>query len=163
MKIRGKLLILLLALGLLAAQCRPASAPQPHITIANPYARPAPAGGSGVVYLTLKNEGNDSDALLNVTSAAAAAAELHQTTIDANDMAKMSPLWRVDLPAGASVRLEPGGQHIMLVNLKHALKVGEKVEVVLNFEKSGSLTVEVGVQEGGQSAEQAMDHSEHDH
>lgn len=166
MKICPGLLLTLLALSLMAAQCNPSAASQaagPKITILKPYAQPASAGGTGVVYLTLHNEGNSPDTLLGITSAVAATAELHETKIDPNnDMVKMSPLAKVDLPAGASVSLEPGGIHIMLTNLKRDLKVGDKVEVILNFEKTGTLTVDAGVQEGRQSSGHAMEHSQQD-
>lgn len=163
MKIILNLCLTWLVLVLLAAQCSPSPAPQtiePKISIVGPYAQPAAAAGNGVIYLTIKNEGGSPDTLLNVTSPAAAAAELHETQIDANDMAQMGQLTQVGIPAGASVSLEPGGKHIMLVKLKQELKVGDKIEVVLNFEKAGALTVEAGVQEGGQDSEHVMEHSE---
>lgn len=72
-------------------------------------------------------------------------------------------LWAVQCgvaPAGGSVSLEPGGKHIMLINLKQELKPDEKISLTLNFEKAGPLTVEVEVRQSGAVQDHSHDHTE---
>ena len=125
----------LLIVMLAAAQCSGGNA-APKITVEDAWARPsAMMAGSGAVYVTLKNTGGDD---------VAEAVELHQTKME-GDMMKMSPVPNIPVPAGETVKLEPGGKHIMLINLKQTLNPGEKISVTLNFEKSGAMTLDVPV------------------
>lgn len=98
--------------------------------------------------MTLMNEGEQADVLLSVETEVAEAAELHESKLE-GDVMKMSPISSIEIPSGGSVSLEPGGKHIMLINLKLPLTLGEKIPLTLNFEKSGSLTVEAQIREGG--------------
>jgi len=153
---------LLAALMLWAVQCGVAPAGQsdaPRITVSDPYASAVFAGGNGVIYLNLANEGSSPDVLLSVESQAAAAVEMHETKIDENDVMRMTPLSKIEVPAGGSVSLEPGGKHIMLINLKQELKPAEKISLTLNFEKAGPLTVEAEVRQSGAAMEHSMEHN----
>jgi hypothetical protein len=67
---------------------------------------------------------------------------------------RMAPIDAVDVPAGGSAMLEPGGKHVMLIGLQKELATGDTFELTLNFEKSGSQTIQVEVQQG-----LAMDHT----
>ena len=58
----------------------------------------------------------------------------------------------LDIPAGATVTLAPGGYHLMLVGLKAPFKAGTRVPVTLVFEKAGSIDVEMDVQAMGSTA-----------
>lgn len=60
----------------------------------------------------------------------------------------MRPVDAIELPAGTMVELKPGGFHIMLIDLAAPLKVGDKVELTLTFEKAGDRTVTAEVREG---------------
>ena len=57
------------------------------------------------------------------------------------DMMGMQPVARLEIPAGGTVQLAPGGYHIMLIGLTKDLKVGDTVQVTLKFEKAGDVTV----------------------
>jgi copper(I)-binding protein len=120
-----------------------------------------------VVYLKLLNEGSAPDALLSVESQVAEAVEMHETKLDENDVMTMSPVSSIEVPAGSSVSLEPGGKHIMLINLQQGLTPGEKISLTLNFEKTGPLTVEAEIRQMGAAMEHGMEHAgehgEHDH
>jgi len=158
------LVALFMIIAGLAAQCGSAPAGQsnqPEIEVTHPYALAAIAGGNGAIYLELTNKGGSPDTLLRVESQAADAAEVHETKIDENDVMRMTPLTKLEIPVDGSVKLEPGGKHIMLVNLKHELKAGEKVGLTLIFANAGSLTVEAEVRAAGTAADHDMDHSEH--
>jgi hypothetical protein len=159
-------LTLLVAAMLLATGCGLGSSGPPKITVSDPYAPVAP-GANGAVYLELVNEGGSSDVLLSVESQVAEAVEMHETKLDENDVMSMRPISKIEVPAGGSVSLEPGGKHIMLINLQQALKPGEKISLTLNFEKSGPLAVEAEIRQIGAAmehdTEHADDHGDHDH
>jgi len=145
-----------------AVQCGAAPAGQsgaPGITVSDPYVSAVLVGGNGVIYLNLANEGSSPDVLLSVESQVAAAVEMHETKIDENDVMRMTPLAKIEVPAGGSVSLEPGGKHIMLINLKQELKPNEKISLTLNFEKAGPLTVETEIRQSGAVMEHSMEHN----
>lgn len=68
-------------------------------------------------------------------------------TMDDGSMT-MKPVDSIELPAGEAVKLEPGGYHIMLLDLVAPLEVGQSIEVTLTFEKAGEKTVTAEVREG---------------
>lgn len=70
--------------------------------------------------------------LVGVSSPAAGVAEVHEMKLE-NDIMKMRAMSGLDLPAGQTVQLKPGGYHLMLLDLKQALTVGSKVPLTLTF------------------------------
>jgi copper(I)-binding protein len=71
--------------------------------------------------------------LVAASSPVAGVVEVHEMTMDGNVM-KMRPVPALNLPAGKSVELKPGGYHVMLMDLKKDLKEGETVPVTLVVE-----------------------------
>jgi copper(I)-binding protein len=73
-------------------------------------------------------------------------------TMDGGVM-RMRALPRIDLPAGQTVKLAPGGMHVMLIDIKQPLKPGDKVPLVLSVQSSGTslttLKIEAEVRAGG--------------
>lgn len=139
------LLIILSALSACAAQPK-----GPAIAISNPWARPSPMMAEmGAVYMVIVNNGNEADALVEVTSSIAKTVEIHQT-VQEGDVMKMQPVpgQRLEIPAHGTVELKPGGYHIMLIGLEHPLQPGENITLTLRFEQSGEMTIEVPVREG---------------
>jgi copper(I)-binding protein len=142
----------------IAAQCRistlesaaPVTQKQgPGMMVIAPWSRPSPTGtGNGAIYMTLMNEGDQADVLLSAETDVAEVVELHESRLE-GDVMKMGPISNIEIPAGASVSLEPGGKHIMLINLKQPLTPGDTLTLILNFEQSGPLTVETEIREGG--------------
>jgi hypothetical protein len=121
------------------------------ISVTGAFARASatPVAKTGVVYVTIRNTGTADDVLLGVQTPAAEMTMLHATeTVDG--IASMKHLDTVDVPAGAEVKLEPLGNHIMLMGLKAPLKEGGTIALVLEFEKAGK--VEVTVPVGGVAA-----------
>jgi copper(I)-binding protein len=49
---------------------------------------------------------------------------------------RMRPVARIELPAGKSVRLAPGGLHVMLIDIKQPLKPGDKVPLTLTVQRA---------------------------
>ena len=86
--------------------------------------------------------------LVGVKTPAAGMADIHQTKMDGGVM-RMRHVEGIELPAGKSVALEPGGYHVMLMHVARPLKEGETVPLTLTVEAKGgkreSVTVQVPV------------------
>jgi len=74
--------------------------------------------------------------LVQAESPAAKVVELHEMKLDGNVM-KMRPVPRIELPPGKTVKLEPGGLHVMLIDIRQPLKVGERIPLTLVVEAGG--------------------------
>lgn len=113
----------------------------------DPWIRPPTAPGAPAAgYLTIANTGTARETLVGARSAIATSVEVHETSTDGG-MAGMHPIDRLEIEPGATVTLEPGGYHLMLMGVQ-ALVVGDTVEITLEFEKSGPMTIEFVVREG---------------
>jgi copper(I)-binding protein len=99
----------------------------------------APAPGQKVAGAYMNLTSGVDAALVGVASPAAARAELHSMKLDAGVM-KMRPVERIDLPAKQTVKLAPGGMHVMLVDLTRPLKEGDKVPLTLSVLRAGATT-----------------------
>ena len=100
---------------------------------------------TGVVFFTISNAGNTTDRLLRASTPIAARVALHQMAVD-EGMMKMRAVPSLELRPGARLELQPGGYHLMLLDLKQPLKAGEKFPITLIFERAGTLTVPVQVE-----------------
>jgi copper(I)-binding protein len=94
--------------------------------------------------VTIRNTGAAADALLSASTDAVKAVELHETRREGGTM-KMRPLPRAELPAGDRIELKPGGHHLMLLDLKRDLKVGDTVRLHLTFEKAAEVVLDAPV------------------
>jgi hypothetical protein len=117
-----------------------------EVMVRDAFARASatPAASAGTVYLTISNTGTEEDRLIAVSSPVAEMAHLHRS-IQVNGATSMVMVQAVDVPAGESVALEPGGLHIMLMGMKSPLKKGGMVALVLTFAKAGEVKLEVPV------------------
>jgi protein SCO1/2 len=106
-----------------------------------------PAGAQGALYFTATGYGSD-DRLVAVETSVATNTELHETEIRDDGTATMRPLQAFDLPAGGRLVLEPGGYHVMLIDVDR-LDVGSAVEVTLVWKNAGEMTIEATVVEAG--------------
>jgi copper(I)-binding protein len=117
-------------------------------TIGQAWARSAPAGGNSAAYLTITGASGQADALLSASSPAADTVQLHEVSTDTSGMTGMHPIARLDIPAGGTVTLEPGGYHLMIMGLKSELAVGGTIEVDLVFEHAGKVAVQAEIRQG---------------
>lgn len=113
-----------------------------NINISGPFTRAtlpnAPVGGG---FLTIENTGTEADRLVSATSEVAGETQIHEMAMQ-GDVMKMRQLADgLEIPAGETVVLAPGGFHIMFMGLKQAFIEGETVAVTLTFEKAGSVEV----------------------
>ena len=117
------------------------------VEVERPWSR-ATVAKTGAAYLTIHNRGGDADALVAVSSPAAGKASVH-LTIMADGVMKMRPALPVELAPGATVKLAPGGLHVMLMGLKAPLAEGDVVPITLTFENAGTIAVEARVGPAG--------------
>ncbi len=144
----------------LLAACALAAAAHAHhysigsLVIGHPWSRPTASGiPTGVAYLSITNNGLREDTLVAAHTPAAARVEFHRTSLEAG-MARMRPAGALVVGPNATLTAEPGGLHLMLVDLKSPLVAGSLVPLILKFEAAGEITVELKI-------EQAMDAAAH--
>ncbi len=118
------------------------------IVIEDAWVRPSPmTAGNGAAYMVIRNTGSEDDALIAADSDIAGAVEIHETMMMEGDMMGMQPVESIPVPAGGSVTLEPGGYHIMLIDMREPLEAGQTVTLTLTFEKAGPIEVQAEVRE----------------
>ena len=143
------------------------SAALPHdykigeLEIVHPYTRPTPpkapvSGG----YLTIRNTGAEDDRLIGGSAPFAGKVEVHEMKMEGDVMKMREIAGGLVIPAGGEVTLEPGGLHIMFMQLNEQIKEGKSYAATLQFEKSGSVEVEFSTEEQGDSGGQSG-HSMH--
>ena len=121
---------------------------QEGITVHNAWMRPTAQGDNGAVYFVLRNDSTEADELVGASSNVAEAVEIHESSMAAGtDVMKMNQVFSVPLGRGSEAVFEPGGLHVMLVNMSRDLLVGETVEVTLHFKNYEDVPVNVSVAE----------------
>lgn len=124
------------------------------------WARATPAGAAvAAAYLTIKNSGAVADRLLSIEVDVAGRAEIHEMAKDGDVMRMREVPNGLDVPAGGSVTLAPGGLHLMFKDLKGPLVEGQSVKGMLKFEKAGSIPIEFRIEAVGASG--PGEHSHH--
>ena len=130
-----------------------------QVTVENPWARPTPPQAKlAAGYLTVLNAGG-ADRLLGASSPAAARVEMHVTQKD-GEIFRMREVTGFDVPARGRLELKPAGAHLMFVEVRRPFREGEKVPVVLRFERAGEVKIELAV---GPGAPQAGHGGHHKH
>lgn len=116
------------------------------LTIDDAWARATPPNvPTAAGYLEIRNDG-EADRLVAVRSEAARAVEIHSTVQDGALM-RMVHVDALPVPSAAVTRLEPGGHHIMFMDIAKPFVPGETVVVTLVFEKAGEREVELPVRD----------------
>lgn len=114
-------------------------------------------------YLEIKNNGKQQQILTGISSTAFGKIEIHRSVIHGN-MAHMEHLKELVISPDASTVLQPGGTHLMLMDAKKALKIGDQIPMTLTFDKGAKITVNALVRSGkmdGMEDHRQMDHSGH--
>ncbi|WP_435751265.1 copper chaperone PCu(A)C [Thauera sp. AutoDN2] len=120
-----------LTAALLLAASLSVSAQQ--LTVTEPWVRATvPQQKATGAFMHLRS---DADVrLVAAESPVAGVVEIHEMSMQ-NDVMKMSPISGLDLPAGQDVELKPGGYHVMLMDLRQQVKVGDEVPLRLVIER----------------------------
>ena len=135
-------------------------ADQGAVEVTQAWSREMPPGAPvGVAYFTISNHGHGNDRLVGVRTPVAGKAEMH-TSVMENGLMKMRPLNAVEVPPGEPTMFQPGGNHVMLMQVKKPLRKGESFPMTLIFEKAGDVQVRVTVEPIG--AMRAGSHAEHE-
>lgn len=133
------------------------------VDVRDAWVRPSVPGQSGTGAF-MKLTAPTGSRLVGIATPAAGVAEIHEMKMEGDTM-RMRELPRgLELPAGQTVELKPGGYHVMMMDLKQALAKGTTVPVTLRFEdaKGQKSTLElklpVGAPEGADAAAPAHQH-----
>lgn len=113
-----------------------------ELTATEAWAR-FPTDETGAVYLHLSG-GAEDDALLSAKVDFAMMAQIHET-VTSGSTSSMRQVEKLEVPAGGHVDLEPGGYHIMLMNIQQVPEVGSTFNLELEFEHAGTMTIPVEV------------------
>ncbi|GLS85551.1 hypothetical protein GCM10010873_05240 [Cypionkella aquatica] len=139
------------------------------VHIENPYARAnGGIGATGAIFFEIINHADVDDRLIGVASDIAEKVEMHTHT-ESNGVMSMDAV-----PEGFAVAalqahaLQRGGDHIMLMGLRKALKNGDSIPLTLTFEHAGEVKLDVPVdnarkpEAAAMGAMEGMDHSKMD-
>jgi copper(I)-binding protein len=136
-----------------AAPARAQEVKAGDLVITQAWARATPNGAKiGGGYLTIENKGSTPDRLVGGSADIAGKLEVHEMAMKDGVMT-MRPLGDgLAIDPGKTVKLAPGGYHLMMFELKNPLKQGDAVPVTLKFEKAGEVKLSLAVQGIGAQA-----------
>ena len=143
------------------------------VQVENIWARPALAGQNSAIYFEIENTSDQDEVLLAVRADTARAIEIHETRMmemskddmpmesegemsdgEEMDMGEMQheamqmvQLMELPLAAGESLSFEPGGLHIMMIDLDADLNVGDSFKATLVFESGLEVEIQAEVRE----------------
>ena len=121
-----------------------------------------PGQVNGAGYVQIDNKAKQGDRLVSASASGVNRVELH-TIITENGVAKMREVTGIDVPASGSVKLSPGGFHIMFLGLTEPFKAGATVPVTLKFEKAGEVKVNFEIKSPTYNPGAASGHGSHRH
>ena len=123
------------------------------LVISQAWTRATPGGAkTGGGFLTIENKGSAPDKLIGASADGAGKIEVHEMAMNDGVM-KMRPVeGGLTIDPGKTVKLAPGGYHLMMMDLKAPLKQGDKLPLTLQFEKAGKVAVTLDVQGVGAPA-----------
>ena len=121
-------------------------------------------GGMTAVYGTITNNSNQDVVLIGGQTDVTDRVEIHEMAMSGGEMVMQQIEGGLVIPAGETVTLEPGGNHMMLMDLASAVLAGDTISVTFDLEGADDITIE-GIMakpaEGGDEnyhSEEDMDH-----
>lgn len=149
MRIRS-LILAAFALILLPSAGVAADVTKGDLVVAGAWSRATPAGAPvGGGYLTITNRGTSAERLVSFSTDLAGQPEIHEMKEEGGVMKMRSLAAGLAIPPGATVKLAPGGYHLMLLKLKQPLVAGQRFKATLVFEKAGPVEVEFEIRAMG--------------
>lgn len=134
----------LLAASLLAASTTALAAAPPGVHVEHAWIRWLPANLPAAGYAVLVNAGAGPVNLVGASSPAYASVTLHHSRLAQGD-STMVAVQQISVPAHGSVKLAPGGYHLMLMHATRAVKPGDTVPMTLRFAGGGVLRADFSV------------------
>ena len=117
------------------------------LRIDHPWTRPTAAGAPAAAgYMEIRNTGRSADRLVSAATPHAARVEIHQSSMEGGMMRMKALPEGVEIPAGGSVSLAPGGLHLMLFGPKAAVATGDRIPLTLTFARAGKVQVELAAE-----------------
>jgi len=129
-----------------AASARAEDVKAGDLVITQAWSRATPGGAKvGGGYLTIENKGPAPDRLIGGSADVAGKIEVHEMAVN-NGVMTMRPVeGGLTIEPGKTVKLAPGGYHLMLLDLKGPLKQGDHLPVTLEFEKAGKVKLSLDI------------------
>ena len=132
------------------------------ITIKNAWVRDTPLHAEmSAGYLTIMNHSAQTQTLTSVSSPQFQKVETHKTEM-VNGQVRMLREENVTVPAHGHLEFKPGGYHLMLIHPLHELKLGDRVELHLQFKGSQPLAVDAQIREAAEEMPHQDMHMMHD-
>ncbi len=129
---------LLLSTGVLAGAADNVSVQDAYVRLAPPN---APATGA---FMVIRNNGDKDVKVVRADNPVSKATELH-THLNEGGVMKMRPVPAIEIKAKGEAVLRPGGLHVMMIDLKAAMKEGDSVPITLTFDDGSSKQVDARV------------------
>jgi periplasmic copper chaperone A len=107
-----------------------AMAQSPALIVQDAWVRQVPGSDVAAVYLTLRNPTTKPITIVGVESPLATHAMIHETQTESGQ-SRMRPHEQLSVAPGKTVKLEPGGLHVMLHGVTHPAPVGQSVPLAL--------------------------------
>lgn len=117
-----------------------------NVQIEKIWARPTLEGNNSAVYFIIQNNQSTNEKMLSAESTIAEFSEIHLSS-NVDGVMKMMEQEYVEIEAGKSLEFKPMSYHIMLINLKQDLNVGDQFNLTLSFENAGEKELLVEVKE----------------
>lgn len=113
--------------------------------LSNGWVRPGSKGGNSAAYLRITNGTAIDDTLIAISSDISERTSLHES-IEKDGLTEMHTIADVSIESGSSMTLEPGGKHIMLMQLNNDVSEGDSVNLNFEFAQAGEKEVTLPVQ-----------------
>ncbi len=114
--------------------------PGDDIVIKDQWIRPSAEKMGTALYFTLENNGSEADTLYAVETDIAKMVQIHETYSN-GDVTGMREFGKIIIKPESSVKLEPGGMHIMVMRLKRDINKGDEIEFILHFRKASEISI----------------------
>lgn len=119
--------------------------PPPDVGVRDAWvAEPIAGRKATAAYFVIENRGTSEARLTACSTTVAAVSEIHRVT-GSTGRVSMGKVDEVAIPPRGSVAFEPGGYHVMLIDLRKPLAAGEHVDLRLDFAGGGSIEVDAPV------------------
>ncbi|MEV5412207.1 copper chaperone PCu(A)C [Thermopolyspora sp. NPDC052614] len=115
------------------------TAPAAALTVTDPWVKAADKGMTAA-FGTLVNNSDKDLTIVSATSSAAPKVELHEMADQDGKMVMRQKEGGFVIPARGSHRLEPGGDHLMLMGVTDKVQPGDEVPFTLTFADGGTMT-----------------------
>jgi hypothetical protein len=120
------------------------------MVVAQAWSPPTPPAATvGAVYFSMTNVGGRADRLMAISTPIAAKVEMHESRT-VQGMIQMRAVASIECLPRQTVKSEPGGLHVMLLDLTRPLAAGAQFPLLLHFRDAGTLTAQVQVHVSGE-------------